>query len=491
MSSRRLLGERVVVRVAGCPPRDGVLISGVKKETKMIQKFHVRFPNGDVRTYRGDQLLLRGTLAPIFEYVRVGDVIYTKSALAVVRFIGHHEEFVDTVIVIEPVDPKLPTDPNVESFRKLFPSANLSDERPYNILTKTDDILKVLPPDSMLQQISKLKDKYLVLVEERRKKDKYISDELYGADWKIAQLERMQTQWAASSAKRMEGCHGSQITPAGESLVSVKFVPGRLGITADWSTGLVESISSNEQAENLGVQVGWKIRRVDDKPYTEEALDRKNRGNQQYTLTFEIPFNIEAGTSTKEEPEADLPVLEVPSFNEIQELLDRGGNSVEAGFSYIEKAAHEEKIAELNAEIENFHKSVEELQSRNMELEEKHKQFSKLRAKIEHLRNSRVMFLNQIKQSKSEMFEWKRKSEEFEKKYKLLEERRRLGFRSAVSSLGKGAHSSTQRQNMVEQKLGNSVSMAESFRRSKVRMPKPDAENTVSLLNLQPPAGKT
>merc|ERR1719410_2190449 len=106
------------------------------------------------------------------EYIRVGDIIYTKLTLGVIRFIGPHEDFPGTVIVMESVDPKLPTDPSVASFRKLFPSANLSDSRSYTILTKPEEILKILPPDAILQQLSRIKDKYLAFASDTRERDK-------------------------------------------------------------------------------------------------------------------------------------------------------------------------------------------------------------------------------------------------------------------------------------------------------------------------------
>merc|ERR1719410_335261 len=111
------------------------------------------------------------------EYIRVGDIIYTKLTLGVIRFIGPHEDFPGTVIVMESVDPKLPSDPSVASFRKLFPSANLSDSRSYSVLTKPEEILKILPPDAILTQLSRIKDKYLAFVSDTRERDKRREEE--------------------------------------------------------------------------------------------------------------------------------------------------------------------------------------------------------------------------------------------------------------------------------------------------------------------------
>lgn len=77
--------------------------------------------------------------------------------------------------------------------------------------------------------------------------------------------------------------------------IAIKFDPGRLGLNLGcWSggfngqcTGLITEVSKNGQAENLGVQVGWKITLIDDEPYSEKLLDSSIRGKHPYVLTFE------------------------------------------------------------------------------------------------------------------------------------------------------------------------------------------------------------
>jgi len=472
MSNRRLLGERVAVRITGCSSRDGVLISGVKKETKFIQRFHVRFPNGDVRSHRGDQILLRGSRAPLTEFVRVGDIIFTKRTLGVVRFVGHHEEFPDAVIVMESFDPKLPTDPNVKSFRKLFPSANLSDQNSYNILTKSGDILKMLPPDNILQQISKIKDKYLAFVEERKQKDKEYSDELAHADSRISQLQN----FLAQLRERIETNAKNNIKNGSEptkSSVTMTFEPGRLGIKATWTTGKVEGVSENTQAENAGIQPGWIITHVDDEPYTEEVLDVHTEGSNAYTLTFEVLSDLNKLTDKKIQP-----ALPLPSINEIEDYWgnnDPTGPAERPALSSDTKEEYEQKIKELSVKIDQSQDLVMALEARNVALEEEHKEITGLRVKVEHLRNSRVMFMSQIKQLQNGGKEWRKKAMEFEKKYQaLLEQQGRVDVKSKESSPTGSSKSVGKRR-----KLDNSGRRPIGKKPS--RMPKPEPGNTVSL----------
>jgi len=481
MSSRRLLGERVAVRVTGCSSRDGVLISGVKKETKFIQRFHVRFPNGDVRSHRGDQILLRGSRAPLTEFVRVGDIIFTKRTLGVVRFVGHHEEFPDAVIVMESFDPKLPTDPNVKSFRKLFPSANLSDQNSYNILTKSGDILKMLPPDNILQQISKIKDKYLAFVEERKQKDKEYSDELAHADSRISQLQNIQAQLR----ERIETNETVGVNSGNEptkSSVTLTFEPGRLGIKAVWTTGKVEGVTENTQAEDAGIQPGWVITHVDDEPYAEEVLDAHTEGSNAYTLTFKVLTDL-TDLNTKAEKKRQ-PALPLPSFNEIEDNWGKNPNepAERPGLSPEAKEEYEQKIKELSVKIDQSQDLVMALEARNVTLEEEHKEITTLRVKVEHFRNSRVMFMSQIKRTQNEGKDWRKKAMEFERKYQaLLEQQGRGSVKSKESSPPGSSKSGGKRRKLDKD---SPLSGGSTIRKKPSRMPKPEPGNTVSLMGI-------
>jgi len=452
MNNRRLLGERVNVRVAGCPSRDGVLISGVKKQTKFIQKFHVRFPNGDVRTYRGDQLLLRGTQAPLGEYIRVGDIVFTKKTLGVVRFIGLHEDYKGPVMVIEPVDPKLPQDPSVKSYRKLFPSANLSDDRTYRTITRVEEILKLLPPDSLLQQISKIKDKYLALVDETRERVSLFEVEREDAISRVKQLETQQ-----ASAKENKGI-GNIEKPQKPNekpkpeIVTFAFQPGKMGIQAKWNEGEVVSVIEDGQAMRLGVQEGWKIVQIDGEPYTESLLDTKTGGQCEYSLAFQIPV---AKVVSKQPLRA-------------QAIQHKGG------LSPLEKERYESKVSELSGEIKEYHSKVEALKTKNTKLEEELKEMTFLRVKVERLRSSRVLFINQIKDIKKKEKEFREKADEFERKL--------AGQPGGIGAEGKNHAKDPSAPTPIPRGGRKGHPKKKAVRRKSLKMPKPEPGNTINLL---------
>jgi len=447
MTRRRLLGERVAVKVKGCPTRDGVLVSGVKKPTKTIERFPVRFPNGDVRTYLGSQLFFRGSKAPLLEFIRVGDIIFTKSTLGVVRFIGLHEDFVGTIIVLEPIDPKLPSDPDVDSFRKVFPSANLSDNRAYIIIRRMEDILKILPPDTLLQQLSKIKDKYLAYVECSREKDRVFEEDMSKWAKKIAKLEQQKEDTIVE-----ETSSDAQVSIASEdsNIKQILFQPGRLGIKAVWSTGEVEGVSPEGQAERLGVKAGWIMVKIDDEDYSEHRLDSRMAGDKEYTMTFQIP-------STDPKPEPVPRRIEETAG----ELLTKE----------TAKESYERKIHEFNEQIEDYQYTVEGLQKKNLKLEQELKELPKLRDKVGQLRNSRVVFRGQIKEVQKRLQKAKEKAELNEKKFKdSLLERKLADKNSPLQSP----------QNEEERNRG-SKPFRRHNRKPSVTMPKPDSSNTVDL----------
>jgi len=451
--SRRLLGERVVVKVQGCPTRDGVLISGVKKPSKVIQKFPVRFPNGDVRTYRGDQLMLRGSQAPPLEYVRVGDIIFTKKTLGVVRFIGLHEDYVGTVIVLEPIDPKLPTDPDVASFRKVFPSANLADSRAYNILRGVEDVLKVLPPDGLLQQLSKIKDKYLAFVEESRERDRFFEEDMRKRLRKIADIE--------NEIKEFENNDSDSEDNEDEDALETQIVfkPGRLGVKAMWETGEIEGVSANQQAEKLGVKVGWTIVKVDDEEYSEAVIDRKSAGDVDYVLTFRK--NPLESPKKPDEPQI-VPKIEPhkAESTDFKNIL----------VAETDREQYERRIHELNDQIEDFQYTIEALQNKNTNMMEEHKQLPKLRNKVLQLRNSKTMFIGQIKEVQKREKEWKAKAEENEQKYNKL-----------LLELQSGDPQSMKIEDSPKEKDSEATKARRHVRKRSVQMPQPDSANTLSI----------
>jgi len=416
MANRRLLGERVAVRVAGCPTRDGVLISGVKKQTKLIQKFHVRFPNGDVRTHRGDQILLRGSKAPFTEYLRVGDIIFTKNTLGVVRFVGKHEEFLDLVIVLEPMDPKLPTDPNVGSFRNLFPSANLSDQNPYTIVTKADDILKMLPPDIILKQLSTIKDKYVAFAKHRKQQEEENSYEIMHADSRIVQLEDIHAQL-------------------------------------------------KERIQQLWLDCG---------PTPEKVKQ-------------------EMQTATPESSSEIIEDSRPPTLKSMKDIWGQDENAPRAtsrpGVTPELKEQYEQEIRELHVKIEESQELVTALKIKNTKLEEDHTELTRLRVKSQSLRNSRMLFQNQIKAIRTRGKDWRKKAMVFEKMYeKLLDERGTVEAKNnehkkwAASSPGAEREMNSTGQKNLEQ--NQKRVKPKSRPRKSTKMPMPEPGNTLSLKGL-------
>lgn len=446
-----------MVKITGCATRDGVLIAGVKKQSEAIQKFPVRFPQGDVRTYRGDQLLLRGKKAPLMEFIRVGDVIFTKETLGVVRFIGLHEDFVGTVIVLESIDPVIPTDPSVGSFRKLFPSASLSDSRSYNILRKGEDILKVLPPDVLLFQLSKIKDKYLAYLEDSRESAKAFEKEMHERSKKVSELEdgiKKQKEQNAAADESAEVAAEATDGDVESNTVQILFQSGRLGIKAVWSNGKVEGVSEGGQAEKLGVQVGWTIIKIDDEDYLEETLDARVDGSEDYKLTFLTTTDAEKPIKDSAPPQQEEPepgTSEVP----LKEML----------FTETEREKYEIKIRKLKEQIEDTQYTIEDLQTKNDNLENEQKELPKLQVKVKQLRSSKVMFQGQIKEVQKRQKEWKKKAEVNEKAYIDLLEKK---------SAERG------RQNDSSNKM-NVDAAKKHKRRLSAKMPTPDVSNTVSL----------
>merc|ERR1711879_993784 len=149
-------------------------------------------------------------------------------------------------------------------------------------------------------------------------------------------------------------------------------------------------------------------------PDSEELLDMRTAGQTPYILTFEIPSNAQDENKDQE-----------PGGGQGDGQSAKGGSSQAPLKSMLisetDKENYERRINELNEQIEDFQYTVESLQQKNSELEEEHKEMTKLRVKVEHLRNSRVMFMSQIREMQKSVRDWKAKAEEWETKYKQLE----------------------------------------------------------------------
>merc|ERR1712232_302606 len=87
--------------------------------------------------------------------------------------------------------------------------------------------------------------------------------------------------------------------PAQPSMVGMEYVfdftPGKLGLVANWETGVVTEVSPGEQADRHGIKAGWKIVKLDDSTYSESNLDALIAGSRTYSVTFsmqEVPETV-------------------------------------------------------------------------------------------------------------------------------------------------------------------------------------------------------
>jgi len=62
-----------------------------------------------------------------------------------------------------------------------------------------------------------------------------------------------------------------------------------LGLGAEWETGSVKVLLNGAQAQQRGVQVGWRLKNINGMPYSEKFLDQKIKGKESYMVEFEMP----------------------------------------------------------------------------------------------------------------------------------------------------------------------------------------------------------
>mmetsp|Transcript_156850 Transcript_156850/g.481120 ORF Transcript_156850/g.481120 Transcript_156850/m.481120 type:complete len:356 (-) Transcript_156850:69-1136(-) len=69
-------------------------------------------------------------------------------------------------------------------------------------------------------------------------------------------------------------------------LVTLTFQRGRLGLEAEWTTGLVQKVQEGGQADNLGIKEGWQFVAIGEDPYDESALRGKVADAEPFMVTF-------------------------------------------------------------------------------------------------------------------------------------------------------------------------------------------------------------
>lgn len=106
---------------------------------------------------------------------------------------------------------------------------------------------------------------------------------------------------------RMEDVQAGKATPGSsiaserwknptEAYATFDFEGAGLGISADWETGSVITVIPGLQCDKRGVKAGWRIAKVDDRPYTEALLDEAIAGSAPYSITFETLGQAIEGT---------------------------------------------------------------------------------------------------------------------------------------------------------------------------------------------------
>lgn len=107
--------------------------------------------------------------------------------------------------------------------------------------------------------------------------------------------------------------------------VSVEFSTGQLGIGCeDWEVGYVTDCMPDTQAWSKGIQLGWKIVTLDGETYVADDLDTKLEGEENYTLGFLVPVDIELKEEKGPQVITELTVKKFPE-NLFYEVVNAKG----------------------------------------------------------------------------------------------------------------------------------------------------------------------
>ena len=71
-----------------------------------------------------------------------------------------------------------------------------------------------------------------------------------------------------------------------EPCYTVIFQSGSTGIIVERSSGIVSTIDEKSQAENLGIEIGWKIISIQAKKYSISRWNKYSHSNSPYYVTF-------------------------------------------------------------------------------------------------------------------------------------------------------------------------------------------------------------
>lgn len=97
--------------------------------------------------------------------------------------------------------------------------------------------------------------------------------------------------------------HAAGRSQSNNDLARATFSPGTLGLFIAAATACVENVERGGQAERVGVQVGWKLKTIDHKPYSAKLLASKVLGHEPYEVVFVVKASPTAELIS---PPADL-----------------------------------------------------------------------------------------------------------------------------------------------------------------------------------------
>jgi len=135
--------------------------------------------------------------------------------------------------------------------------------------------------------------------------------------------------------------------PAEKQQITITFMPGMLGISANWYDGVVvDRVLPDTQAGKAHVKTGWAIKAVDGAPYEELVLDRKRMGKKPYAITFEAPLEKVASATPKKLQEHDLSfkTLQQQRLRSDDKLKLKGATNSTVVVNITEDAKEEDEL---------------------------------------------------------------------------------------------------------------------------------------------------
>lgn len=113
---------------------------------------------------------------------------------------------------------------------------------------------------------------------------------------------------------------GESSTAPEDHLVTFEF-SGKIGVDYAGDSGRITKVNNHSQAIDKGVQVGWKICRIDDSPYSKALFVEKRSEGTPYQVTFQLP----PPAAEQEQPRVDVnitvPLLEVCPWDSLAQFL--------------------------------------------------------------------------------------------------------------------------------------------------------------------------